>query len=406
MNLQFFAGDPADPNSIDPFRATFNIMKNFLRHALAISSLCASLLGWTGCTYLTPSVNTDAKRSRVTTLEQPDPDDPVVGSEPLEWNDTEYEDFAAEVGRLTKKGDFGTLEKMAVDLRESKGLFVRGGAWKIHSLYQAIARPEIEDRTRWDKLIKLLGEWKKAMPQSITPRVALMNAHLGFAWFARGTGSGQNVSPIAWPIFQQQVDLAESELSEASKLNQRCHGYYEAVLRIAKANGWARDRFEAAYSEAIAYDQTYQYFYLNKADYLMPRWHGKPGEVKKYIESLTSSLGEKDGLKMYYLIVAEMHRIAWEQDFFASNGFSWRQTKRGFILYETDHGMSRYRLNEFAQMTLTARDSRAACSTFNRLLGENDFDQEIWGTRENFEGNKKTALNVMCKIPKIQDQAE
>lgn len=338
--------------------------------------------------------------------ETPDPDDPIVGTEPLAWNDTEVADFSAGIRQLIGRRDFAALDALAASLRESNARFNKGGGWKIHTFYIVVTKPRYEDTTGWKAHIDLVQTWKKSMPDSITAMVALGRTHLAYAWFARGSGYAPNVSPIAWPIFQKHVGLALAEVQQAAKLRDRCHGYYDLLLNVGKAEGWAQNRFEEAFRQAIAFDNTYPYFYMAKAEYLLPRWHGKPGELKEFLDSFIPTLGEEQGLKLYYLVVSSIHDLSWETDFFGANGISWKQTKRGFLKHQEEHGASRLRVNGFAQMAHTARDAQAACNTFQRLLGPNDFEPDVWGTRENFEGNKNMALNVMCKIPKITNQAE
>jgi hypothetical protein len=83
--------------------------------------------------------------------------------------------------------------------------------------------------------------------------------------------------------------------------------------------------FNRVFEDAIAYDKTYQYFYVVKAECLLPRWGGEPGEMEAFVNKLPATLGETEGLKVYYLIVAKLQSYKWEGEFFVP----------GWIIMET-----------------------------------------------------------------------
>jgi hypothetical protein len=333
-------------------------------------------------------------------------EDVTVGSEPLRWNNDEFDAFEKTIRDMMKKRDFAGLDAMAANFRQKKERFEKGGGWKIHSFYTVVSGPADDTEKGWIQQIKFLEDWKQASPKSIAARSALANAYLGHAWKARGSGYASEIPSDAVPVFEARLQKAVTEIREAAALEERCFGYFETLIRIGVGAGMDRTTLDKVFDEAIVYDKTYPHFYIAKAEYLLPRWYGEPGEMENFAESLTASLGENEGLKMYYLIVDKLGTYKWEGEFFAPGGLSWKRTKKGFTLYEKDHGISRYRLNQFARLTITARDSQAACNTFKRLQGENDFDPEVWSARQHFEEQRKMAVNAMCQIPKFNNQAQ
>lgn len=348
------------------------------------------------------SVPTGVRSEAVT---DKDTDDIAVGSEPLQWDDKEFATFTSKVQGLMKNRDFAALDAMAADLRTSKARFEKGGGWKIHSFYLVTSSPENPTEAGWNALIRFLKNWNESA-NSIAARISLVEAYISYAWVARGTGYVAEVPPEAWPVFRERMKMAAMEMEEASILKERCYGYFEVLLKLGLAEGMERDQYERAFEEAIGYDRSYQYFYTSKAQYLMPRWSGAPGELTEFADNVRTSLGEAEGLKMYYLIVADIHDYKPEGEFFDENRFSWKKTKKGFVQFEKDHGINRMRLNKFASMSWTAKDSQAMCNTFKRLSGESDFEPSVWKDRKAFDGMKNLALNTMCGIPKIDNQAK
>lgn len=334
-----------------------------------------------------------------------DVEDVTVGSQPLLWDNKESETFTDEVYGLIRNQDFAGLDTMAADLRTSKARFEKGGGWKIHSLYSLSASPNGNADADWLARIDFLKSWK-ATTQSIAARASLADAYISYAWEARGQGAAAEVSPNAWPVFNERMKMAAAEIEEANMLEERCYGFFEVLLRLGRGGGMDRSQFEKAFQKSIDYDPTYRYFYTEKAQYLLPRWHGRPGELADFAESLVETQGEAEGLKLYYLIVATLRDYKHDNDLFKETGLSWKKTKKGFVQYEKDHGITRFRLNEFAALAWTAKDPQAACNTHRRLTGKDDFEASIWKSREAFEQRKAFVLNLMCQLPRADNQAQ
>jgi hypothetical protein len=307
-----------------------------------------------------------------------------------------------------KSRDFDGLDLLAAKLRKNKERFRPGGGWIIHSFYLITGSAETASEDAWRAHIRILEDWKAAKPTSIAARVSLAEANLGHAWHIRGTGYAHEVPPEVMPVFEARMKRAATEFGEASKLEEKCYGYFESVLRFARGGGIDRQEFERIFADAIAYDPTYQYFYIEKAQYLMPRWAGRPGELETFVDNTVASKDETEGLKLYYLILAELHKYKYDDGdgLFRPNGFSWNRLKKGFVQFEKDHGMTRARLNAFAHIADSAFDAQAQCNTFKRLQGENDFDPDEWKDRKAFERQKKLVFEFLCKIPKFNNQAE
>lgn len=181
------------------------------------------------------------------------------------------------------------------------------------------------------------------------------------------------------------------------------YGYFENMLTIARAQGWTREDFDWTFTEAVKYDPTYQYFYREKAVYLLPRWNGSPGEWEQFAEQTKNSLDGAEGLKMYYFIAAEIATY-YGSKFFEQNRASWSNLKAGFLIAEIQYGVTAYQLNQFAAIAFNARDPQAVCKTF-ALLTIDDYDSEIWKNKEGFENTKKIG-QMMCMFPRSDNRVK
>jgi hypothetical protein len=329
----------------------------------------------------------------------------MVGSKPLKWDNTEFAQFTATISALKQKRDFAGLDAVAERFRKTKERFTRGGGWKIHSLYSELETPASYDEQGWQDQIRFLNDWKQERPSSIVPRVALTQVYIHYAWEARGENFSEDVPESAWPVVNERLAIAAAELKEASSLAERCYGYFEAMLTLARITGWDSAEFERAYADAVAYDKTYQYFLMSKAENLLQRWGGRPGELLGFAESLEKSFGEREGLKLYYMVVTQIFHYGYKGgNAYEENGLSWRKTKRGFVFWEEDHGATRYRVSEFAAMAFKARDSRATCNTFSRIADPNDIDMSAWPDAKVYAQQKALAMSFMCKVPNVGNQ--
>jgi hypothetical protein len=334
-------------------------------------------------------------------------EDVAVSSKPIQFEETDLREFTGKVYERVRSRDFRGLDEMAAEYRQRKERFTQGGGWKIHSFYLLASAPsgDLSDEG-WIAHIKFLEDWKEAMPTSIAARTSLAGAYISFAWKVRGDGFANEVPKANFAIFDERLDRAIVELNDASKLEQKCYGYYEVLLNPAVAGRMGSEKPEKVFEEALAFDPEYQYFYTMKALDLTTRWHGKAGEVASFADSLLKTRGEREGLKLYYLIVAELAELKWENDLFVSNKLSWKKAKKGYTIFEEDHGMSKLRINEFARLSIRARDAQAACNTFKRLNGVNDFAPGIWRDMALYAQERKMALEVWCKVPRFGNQAE
>lgn len=367
---------------------------------LRVLSLLVLSSALTGCSRI-PSSFTDGSTVPVGRSDHRNFEDVAIGSTPLNWNDQESAVFTEEIRASLKNRDFAALDRIADRHRSSKARFEKGGGWKIHSFYLVASSPV--QGSDWDGHVALLTDWNKTTG-TISAKVTLAKALMYSAWDLRGEGYTDEVDPAIWPAFEKRAKQATDMLSEAAGMSEKCHGYYETVLEFSRATGGGRNRAEKAFREAVAFDKDYQYFYIEKATNLMPRWGGAPGELAAFAESLLTELGDTDGLITYFLIAADLQ--AFDHDrFFAETGLSWRKTKKGFVLYEAKYPPSALRVNQLAAMAWLAKDPQAACNAHKRLTGPNDFSPSVWNSREDFDARHKFVLEAMCKMPRTDNQA-
>jgi hypothetical protein len=120
---------------------------------------------------------------------------------------------------MLKEEEFKKLDCLADHARSDKERFP-GGMWKLKELYigvdEPVPYPMHATQQDWKALFDKLDRWVAARPQSITARVALASAYLGYASDARGEGTVDTVTENGWKLFGERIVKARQILQSAS----------------------------------------------------------------------------------------------------------------------------------------------------------------------------------------------
>jgi hypothetical protein len=129
-------------------------------------------------------------------------------------SDTKLRDFRVSLLGLFNSGRYADLDTLAQQLQQQRSRF-EGGAWRLHVFFGTLSSPGSPTATdaAWTAQIAKLEQWARSSPSSPTPRIALAQTYLRFAWKARGHGYSNTVTAEGWALFQDRVNSARSTLS-------------------------------------------------------------------------------------------------------------------------------------------------------------------------------------------------
>ena len=292
--------------------------------------------------------------------------------------------FRIAVRHLFVEEKFDELEAIAAKARSQKERFL-GGAWKLYVLYTTIQGPGSLTSTDavWTAHMERLRRWIGAKPESITPRVALAQAYLRFAWKARGEGYRDTVTSDGWKLFGERVQQARETLENAGTVSTKDPQWYRDMQTVAVAQGWNRSQADDLLQKASDLEPKYFYFYSAHAYYLLPKWYGKPGDAETFAQTIADRLEGPDGDLVYFEIaLIDNCCNAKEQ----MPNLSWDRIKVGFGALEQLYGSTNYQLNAVAFMAARQRDSEFAQQIFGRI-GDN-WDETVWGSKVKFDTSK------------------
>jgi hypothetical protein len=178
---------------------------------------------------------------------------------------------------LYKKKDFAAIEKHIVELLNGSST---ENAIPLNDLYDILGK--ITDEKHIITMENVLHEWCRANPNSHIPWLVRGEFYLEWAWFIRGDSKAKNVTKEAWPQFYEKLELAKNDLEHSYKLNPHDANSSATLITVSKGLGYSRENIEQYFQNGVAASPLHYETYLNKLDYLSPRWHGTKEEMMQF----------------------------------------------------------------------------------------------------------------------------
>jgi hypothetical protein len=283
-----------------------------------------------------------------------------------------------ETFRLLKERKFDQLEALA---SKHRGRNVKLGECDLLTLETFYSYFDFNSSTPddyWESIASQLEEWAKAYPESPTPLVALGDLYINFGWHARGHGYADSVTQQGWKLFDERFRKAQRYLEQAADLRIQDPCTYQELIRVALGLGsLSRDYMEQAYERGVALEPNFVSTYRAKANYLLPRWYGAPGEWEAWLKKAADDRGGKEGDIIYAWVAGAVARTEYE-DFFHKTAADYPRMRRGFEAALGLDGKNNYdaNLNYLGFFACIAGDRDTAKNCFERMAGH--WMQSIW----------------------------
>jgi|HubBroStandDraft_6_1064221.scaffolds.fasta_scaffold69837_1 hypothetical protein len=288
--------------------------------------------------------------------------------------------------QLLEAGNYDQLDAEAQKISTGKDRLV-GGGWELNTFYEAVYVPS-HGSNMWAQQVDKLKTWVAKDPQSVTARVALANAYIGWGWQARGSGYSNSVSSGGWYWFGKSVGIAKATLIEVARLPEKTPSWYSAMQKVAQAEGWSREDEKELFDQAVAFEPSYYYFYQYHAGFLLPKWYGEVGETQAFINEVTAGIPEPDS-SMLYFELSDSVACQCDPDRDTLKDISWEKAKEGYANIERLYGTVNVKNNRYAYMAYMAGDKAAAKQAF-ALIGDKP-GGFVWHDKNAFLEAKKWA---------------
>jgi hypothetical protein len=288
---------------------------------------------------------------------------------------------------------FDELDQIADGFRRNKTR-ARGGGWRLHTFYsELLGKPESDDAVK--EHIAHLEHWIAFHPESMTPRIAMAQTLHHWAWMARGGGVASTVSDDGWKLLEERVGREKDVLEAAQKLPM-CPEWYSEMIATGIALGWERDRIQAIFDEGAKFEPGYFYLYKEYADYLLPKWYGKPGDTAAFAKKEADLVGGDEGDLIYYYVATTV--IKRGNGGIPREEMDWARMKRGAYVLDKKFGESRTTTNMFAFMAYQYGDKAVAAPLF-ASIGER-WTHSIWKTAAYYDRARKWAARPGADVTK------
>ena len=305
--------------------------------------------------------------------------------------------FRYETRMLYNSRKFDELEKRANELRISKARF-GNGAWKLREFYDALGLRPDEPESLWRLHEQIHQDWEKAMPNSVTARVAHADFLCDYAFHARGYGFAKTVTRQGWQLLTQRLAQAQKILNDVKDWEPKCPMWWQVYMRVGLGQGWSRSDYENLFAEAKAFEPQWWSYDVLRGHYLLPRWYGQPGDWEYATDEETKRPGAL-GMEIYARIVS-VERGYYKNIFQESNA-SWPKTCQGFELMRQRYPESLEILSAYCQLACLAGDRPQAKKLFDEL-GDSVMEY-IWDSKDDFAKYRAWAQDSTAPSNNVQE---
>ena len=296
----------------------------------------------------------------------------------------------AEVLRLLAEKRYVDLDAYVTEAAKHQPPFYGEGDSRLSKIYRHLS--ELDDKSPnrvWEEHIGKVEEWSAQFSSSVVPQIVLGSTWVNYAWKARGGDWASAVGKSSWKLFGERLAKARQILESAEKLPGKDPELYNALLWVAIGQGWSRPEMEAAFNKGIRINPNYFFLYETKARYLLPRWHGKPGDWERFATQAADARGGEDGDLLYLVIACSQ---AWTEDeqLFRNTDISYQRMQRGWEASLRRSWRKETATNCYARYACFANDRPTAKRLFQSLGPA--WDPDAWEDRQTFVRWKNWAL--------------
>jgi hypothetical protein len=250
------------------------------------------------------------------------------------------------------------------------------GSKSVSALFQALSDAGDEaPESEWVSLQGRLEKWSNDNPDNAVAKITLATFWLNYAWYARGSGWASSVGDEGWKKFHERVLLAAKLLL---KTPQDHPEWFRAMLTAMLAGITDRSMVDQVFQRGETMFPTYYPIYSAMRHYLMPRWHGSPGEW----EGFAKAMALKHGTELYVYLCDEAEDYDGEEGLEKNPAVEWAILKDGYEKAIQARPNSWGLASQYAFKSCRRLDKAAAKSAFETRAAA--YHPIVWGPKIQF----------------------
>ncbi len=277
--------------------------------------------------------------------------------------------FIRQARKAIREQRFAEIEAAAAALRTPPMPTFADGPLGLKCLYDGLV-PEKADllaAEAWTEWQGHYAAWAAEVPDSPTRPIAQAEALVERAWALRGAGYADTVTESGWQGFASGLAAARAMLEAAPEL---CPQRRFTLLTVALGEGWERRDYDALFEAAVTAHPDYLPYYERKSIYLLPRWHGRVGELAEWAE--TEAARNRSRLAPTLYARAVLFAVGYTRDFeglLRDEGFRWPRLKESLRALVAATPASTFNTLQAAKFAWQANDVEALREFFMPVHG-------------------------------------
>ncbi len=305
---------------------------------------------------------------------------------------TSKKEFKERVSSLLRANDFASLELIVDEIRESQERF-SGGDWKLQFFYSGI--DDVYERMSMSALEsreKIFKAWLEAYPKSVAAHVAYATYLKDLAWRHRGSGYADTVTEEGARKFYLFLKMANQTLQNAEGLDQKDPHLYAIWINVANGLGLPKFEIYSILNRGKQVSRDYGQLYTRMATVVLPRWRGRPGELKAFIETIAEETRESNGAEFYFRLAYHVQGYVGAETY-RKFGLSWTAVQDGAETLLQKYPEDAKILHQYAQMAIVNKDQALAAKLFERIGNHWDgVARNVWGNRRHYNQSRRDIL--------------
>ena len=298
-------------------------------------------------------------------------------------------EFVLKAEQLLKAGDYAAIEQEAAQRRYLNEELL-DGTNKVSALYDGLAMgAEVKTDADWRARNRLLLEWRKKHPRSITAQIALANNYFRGRDIAFTMGSEQAKQE---QLAQQRLTSADKVLQEAGPSARDCPGWYLVRQSTLMTFPSPHPSFVKLTGEALARYPEVKELHFNRAYHLAHPSNKNPGQWQAYTARIADQMKGQAGDRFYAQAVWYILRTRNETVHSRLKTFDWPRAKRGFELLMNQNPQNPTSVaGPYAVAAWLARDRATLKNLFEKHIGKR-IDASVWPTISQFLAARRWAV--------------
>jgi hypothetical protein len=189
------------------------------------------------------------------------------------------------------------------------------------------------------------------------------------------------VTQEGWKLFGERIQESMSVLAAAANLHEQCPQWYSEMMVVGLAQSWDESKMKEIFEQGIRFEPGYFRLYKQYANYLLPKWDGKPGDASAFAKTAADNVGGEEGDVIYFHIATAV--IGKNGKEFSVHEMDWPRIQRGYQALTAQYGTTGWLKNEIAYFAYKYRDAAFARQQFD-LIGDR-WDRGVWRDRVYFD---------------------